>query len=130
MTVEDFQTTIRRAIQKYFDGNGDGFKYFGFDTHQFLKFVLTENKDTVKEIQHEFQFTLSCDGSVLDFSIQTNHTYGEDEDERWTSVTLSVPKSEEEHFQMSTVKDILFDWEFFEYLSDVFLKLREGNSHD
>lgn len=70
------------------------------------------------------------------FTIEMNHdfsyihyfisVYSEDmEDGYHSNGGCNVPHSEEEHFQLSTVQDLGFSWEFYQYIVDVFKKIKE-----
>lgn len=77
------------------------------------------------------------DKSEIDFIIDMNHDFSyihyylsiynidAEDGVHHSNGGCDVPHSEEEHFQLSTVQDLGFSWEFYQYIVDVFKKIKE-----
>lgn len=125
MTFDEFEVHARREIQNYLDGSNKDSRYYEVQYHQVLKLEWIVKPDTSDEKVAMFNITMEKDFSTVHFSLQTDYTYGEDEDGFYSAGRSDVPKSEEEYFQMSTVNDLGFRWEFYEYLIALFEGLRQ-----
>lgn len=124
MSFDEFEVIARREIQNFLDGSNTDSQYFQYQLHQVLKLEWTSKPDTSDEALVIFKITMDNDLELVDFSMEVNYTYGEDEDNKYTAGSTDVPHSEEEYFQMSTIQDLGFRWEFYEYLINVFKGLK------
>lgn len=130
MSFDDFEVHARREIQNYLDGTNRDSRYYEVQYHQVLKLEWTSKPDTSDEKLIMFSITLEKNLSTVHFSLQIDYTYGEDEDNFYTAGRTDLPHSEEEYFQMSTVHDLGFRWEFYQYLLSVFEQLRKRNGKE
>lgn len=60
-----------------------------------------------------------CKPTILIVRLELQSDIDEDED-RYSWCTLPIPENEEEHFQLSTTQDVLFEFEFFELIKKAF----------
>lgn len=65
-----------------------------------------------------------CHPTILIFRLELQSDIDEDED-KYIWCTLPIPESEEEHFQLSTTQDVLFEFEFFELIKKAFDVLKK-----
>lgn len=124
ISFDDFEVLVRREIQNFLDGTNKDSRYCETKLLQILKLEWTSHEDTSDEVLVVFDITMDKNFEVVDFSLQVDYTYGEDENNTYTSGSSTVPKSEEDYFQLSTVQDLGFRWEFYQYLCELFGNLK------
>lgn len=125
MEVHEFEKVLTREIQNFLNGTNKKSRYYEFEIYQVLRLDWVSEPDTSNEIQVNVTLTLIGDKKTLEYCQDMTYTYRPDA-EKYASASCSliVPQSEEEHFQRSTVTDVLFEWEFYQYIQDVFANLR------
>lgn len=120
LTFDDFDVYVRREVEYYLNGTNMRSKYYDFSQHQVLKLNWRNTRDDADVM---FTITLAKDLSTIMFALDVTSDDDEDDDVQNHGVT-DLPKSEEEYFQMSTVQELGFRWELYEYLINTFESLR------
>jgi|AGFT01.1.fsa_nt_gi hypothetical protein len=121
MTFDDFEKVVLREIKNFLNGTNMSSSYNKIQYLDNLILKWRSNEDTAS-----VRFVIALNRKTWDISFVLDVMFetGDSEDDIYDRCEFEMPQSEEEHFQMSTTKDIGFSWEFYEYLSEVLWKLR------
>lgn len=127
MSMDEFEEILIRETENFLDCSNKKSCYKKLDNADEL--VLNwRNKENTANIRF-ITYIVRSVSDIFDITFILDVTFdsGDSEDNHYTCFTLELPLSEEEHFQMCTTKDMLFSWEFYEYITEVLWKLR--NKH-
>lgn len=114
-----YEESLRHALEENIN-----FQFYNWENQMKLCFQCTEDEHTSEQREVITHVTLQKDLSSINIEVTIYHTYGIEEDEPNYAGTSSVPLNEEAYFQMSTVQEPLFTYEFYKYLISEFKKLR------
>ena len=125
MTFDDFEVYVRREIENYLNlpESKSISQYFQFDSTNYLVLKWRNDSDTA-----DVRFSINHDNVDLyiEFTLIIEYDTGEDEDDYHSfGVVENIPTSEEDYFQKSTVQDLGFRWELYQYLYDFFESQRK-----
>lgn len=122
--MDEIESVIRREIQNFLDRSNKKscyqqmqhagelvLKWRNTLNTANIRFVIHINRENVERFKISF---------ILDIVFDD----GDSEDDVYNHYELDLPQSEEEYFQMSTISDLGFSWEFYEYITEVLYKLR------
>lgn len=124
MTFDDFEVYVRREIENYLNHSESKSisQCFHFDSTQYL---VLKWRNTPNTADVRFSINYDYEDMYIEFTLIVEYDTGEDEDDHHSQGTVhDIPTSEEEYFQKSTVQDLGFRWEFYQYLYDFFEKQR------
>ncbi|EHU8780997.1 hypothetical protein N0S44_000227 [Escherichia coli] len=111
----EYEEAIKRNLEDY------KFQFYIWDELMRLCLQWMENKETPEQRTVILNILLHKDLSSINVEVSTY--VGEDYNP-YVSYTSPVPTTEEEYFQMSTVQEPLFTYEFYKYLIGEFIKMR------
>ena len=111
----EYEEAIKRNLEDY------NFQFYIWDELMRLCLQWMENEETPDKRTVILNILLHKDLSSINIEVSTY--VGEDYNP-YVSYTSPVPKTEEEYFQMSTVQEPLFTYEFYKYLVGEFKKMR------
>lgn len=114
-----YEESLRHALEENIN-----FQFYNWESQMKLHFQCTEDEHTSEQRNVMTNITLQKDLSSINVEVMIYYTYGVEEDEPYYAGTSSVPLNEEAYFQMSTVQEPLFSYDFYKFLFGEFKKLR------
>lgn len=115
----EYEEAIKHNIE-----DSHNFQFYNWDELMKLYLQWVEDEETPDQRTVMLNISLHKDLSSISVEVMTSYTYGEEEHNPYVSCTSPVPKTEEEYFQMSTVQEPLFSYDFYKYLVGEFKKMR------
>ncbi|EON7861261.1 hypothetical protein HI145_RS01240 [Escherichia coli] len=97
------------------------FQFYNWD--KLMRLYLQWDEDEETSVQRTVMLNISLRKDISSIDVEVSTYTGEDYNP-FVSGTSPVPKTEEEYFQMSTVQEPLFSYEFYKYLIGKFKKMR------
>lgn len=82
------------------------------------------NDNSIDGITYAFTICIPIEQKIITLISEKYGSYEEEEEDKYTIVDVPYPESEEHYFQLSTVEDLGFDYEFYKYIIDAFGKLK------
>lgn len=114
MTRPELEVMFRKQIDYFFNcgpARKDRDTFYGLSRLVILTFRSPKDDGNAEvQITYNYHTRRIIFDVVMNFDIQKTKT------SYWVS---NIPESEEEYFQESTVKDMYFSWEFYQYLEEV-----------
>lgn len=120
MTFDDFEVYVRREIDNYLNIpiSMSTTELHHFDSTQYL---VLEWRNTENNADIRFAINFDYKKMHMDFDFILEYDAREDGNDHHSCGTVQdMPSSEEDYFQKSTVHDLGFRWEFYQYLYDFF----------
>jgi hypothetical protein len=91
--------------------------------------IICKWGSSVDNATYTFTICISIEQKIITLISEKYGSYEEEED-KYTIVDVPYPESEEHYFQLSTVEDLGFDYEFYKYIIDAFDKLKLRKYHE
>jgi|AGFT01.1.fsa_nt_gi hypothetical protein len=114
MTRPELEVMFREQIDYFFNcGPARKDRDTNYDLFRLIILTFRTPKDNSDA---EVQLSYNYITRRIIFDIVLKMDDGNDRTSFWVS---NIPESEEEYFQESTVKDMYFSWEFYQYLEDI-----------
>ncbi|EHX8550662.1 hypothetical protein AAGG91_002672 [Salmonella enterica] len=122
MTIPELEVMFREQID-YFINCGPARRdrdcYYNQSMSRLIILTFRTPKD---DGDAEVQLTYNYHTRRIIFDVSVRYDLMKNKSAYWVS---NIPESEEEYFQESTVKDMYFTWEFYQYLERVFQKVSQ-----
>lgn len=120
MSFDEFEVIARLEIENYLNKpeSKSTSQLFHFDFTDYLVLKWRNTTDTA-----DVRFAINHDSEYLyiEYTLTIEYDAGEDEDDYHSHGKVDdIPTSEEDYFQKSTVQDLGFRWEFYQYLYNFF----------
>lgn len=122
MTNNEIEVLVKSLIDKL-DKSGslkNQITIYNDDASKILKFDHPLNEDTTDETLLVVRIYYRTDKNRIVITIDNMYVWGDVINADECFVNSPVPSNEEEYFQYSTVNDLIFSLEFYQYLIDLF----------